>query len=68
MGKLLKFNKLKIGEIILAETERDGEFRCQVVSHWKKNIYKLKILEGSNKDKILNFEMLYRKDHDDHEQ
>lgn len=57
MGKLLTFNRLKIGEVVLIEIN-DEELACEVLAREGNDLYKLRALEGPYRGKFLYFEMI----------
>lgn len=56
MGKVLHFDKLKLGSIVTVELG-DNSYKCEVISHEGDNIYKMRILNGDLQGKFMYFHM-----------
>ena len=55
MGKVLAFEKLKIGEVLVIAV-KGQRYKCEVLQGEGK-VYKLRILDGEHKGKYFHFEM-----------
>ena len=62
MGKVLNFDKLKLGSIVTIELSY-GTYKCQILTHEGENVYKMRVLNGDLKGKFLYFHMT-RMEHD----